>query len=275
MPGNATNTAGQSGGRTHPRPPRLDNQGRLQPRTADKSKQPEPERSTKLSEPAAEKKGSTGRPVTRGAEVNPLTREEIVDLPDQDIMDAEEGKSYLEHVLLTVPGESWTIDTLSTSLLQVTQLKGVTRPINNALRAIALVLTRLDRDEKSEKIAVQVNTHMSEQAEGLLAKAREASTVIDKAAANATASIAHSVAEATASAVQDIRAATSSVTTSTARLTETTMSYKDILTKAASQNPSPLVATTPVPTLSLDARVTAREGIKLRQILIDASAPGE
>lgn len=213
--------------------------------------------------------------MTRGAEVNPLTREEIVDLPDQDIMDAEEGKSYLEHVLLTVPGESWTIDTLSTSLLQVTQLKGVTRPINNALRAIALVLTRLDRDEKSEKIAVQVNTHMSEQAEGLLAKAREASTVIDKAAANATASIAHSVAEATASAVQDIRAATSSVTTSTARLTETTMSYKDILTKAASQNPSPLVATTPVPTLSLDARVTAREGIKLRQILIDASAPGE
>ena len=59
-----------------------------------KLKQPELEKSTRLPKPAAEKKGLAECPVTWGAEVNPLTREELVDLPDQDIMGVEEGKSY-------------------------------------------------------------------------------------------------------------------------------------------------------------------------------------
>lgn len=59
--------------------------------------------------------------------------------------------------------------------------------------------------------------------------------MIKKTAAMATATFAQKVTEATATAIQEIREASSSVTTSVARITETTLTYKDALMKAASQ----------------------------------------
>ena len=86
MPGNAANAASQQGGSTGT-PNRgglttsqlsqshLDNQGHLQPCAADnaKAKQTEKGRQTKPPEPEAAKKGASGRPATRGVEVEPLS----------------------------------------------------------------------------------------------------------------------------------------------------------------------------------------------------------
>ena len=108
MPGNNTNVARQQkgctgtpncGGSSAPTlsQTHLDNQGRLQPCTTDnpKSKQTEPDKCNKPQEPAIEKRGTVGCSMTRGTEAEPLTRDEIMELPDQDITNAEEGKSYV------------------------------------------------------------------------------------------------------------------------------------------------------------------------------------
>ena len=102
---------------------KLDTQGRIQPRVAAglaKENQVEP---TKRTENPNEKRVAATGPTTRGAVAGAVvhTRDEIRDHPAQEIVDVEGGTS------LTIPDAPWTIDTLSTTVLQVAQYKGLPR----------------------------------------------------------------------------------------------------------------------------------------------------
>ena len=95
-----------------------------------------------------------GWPAMRGvtAGSGPLTTVEMTGLPDQDIVAAASGNFCLQHTLLIPPGELWSVETLSATLLQITQLKGITFPVTNILCSVAFVLNQLDVDMKGDKI---------------------------------------------------------------------------------------------------------------------------
>ncbi|KAF8518177.1 hypothetical protein JB92DRAFT_3113124 [Gautieria morchelliformis] len=235
----------------------LDTQGRIQPRTTistTKEKQPE---QTKRVEVLGEKRVQAGRPATRGAAQDPecLTREEIRDLPGQEIRDSDEGRIYLERTLLTVPGASWTTDTLSTAILQVTQYKGVPRQAVNALRSIAFVMESIEDDTRYERVMCRVKESLAAEGNALSIKVAEATEMLDKAtaAADATAKLSRQIAEDAATAIN-----------------ETSTSYRDAMVKVAD-----ITQRAPASAPTLDARVRAREGIKQRQVLVDAAALGE
>ena len=78
---------------------------------------------TKRTENPNEKRAAATRRTTGGAVADAVvhTRNEIRDLPAQDIVDVEGGTS------LKIPGAPWNIETLSTAVLQVAQYKGLPR----------------------------------------------------------------------------------------------------------------------------------------------------
>ena len=81
--------------------------------------------------------------------------------------------------------------------------------------------------------------------------------------------LAEVVKTATQAAVAEIKSASSALAESSTQMAATATSYRDVLTsKGSSLNPIAAVAT-------LDVRVRAREGVKLRQILIDACSRGD
>src|SRR6266481_1944831 len=66
---------------------------------------------------------------------------------------------------------------------------------------------------------------------------------------------------------EDIKAVMKGLSDNTAKLTETTASYRDVLKRASPPNPNSMGG--PQGTSLLDPRTQAREGVKARQILID------
>ena len=107
---------------------KLDTQGRIRQKTPTSQAKENQAEHEKETGPPAEKRPPTSRPTTRGTatELGTLAHEEIRDMPGQEITDMEEGKRYLERMLLTVLGMPWMIKALSMAILQVTQYKGMT-----------------------------------------------------------------------------------------------------------------------------------------------------
>jgi hypothetical protein len=203
-----------------------------------------------------------------------LTWEEIRDIPGQEIKDAEGGKLYLERTLLTVPGAPWTTEALSAAMLQITQYKGITLQAANALRSIAFVMEQIRDDARGDKIAQRVTKLLAEEKDAVTAKIREVTTLVDRAAtiADSAAQASQKIAKDAEAAVLSIQNASSTVTTTASQLSETTTTYKDAVKRAtAPPHPTPATITTAA---TLDVRVRAREGVKQRQILIDAATAG-
>jgi hypothetical protein len=255
---------------------KLDAQGRIQPReTASlaRNKQTEP---AKRATPAAEGRAPTNRPATRGAAADPgpLTHEEIKGLPGQEIKNAEEGKRYLEHTLLMVPGAPLSADALSTALFQVTQYKGIPRQAINAVRSVAFALERIQDDARSMRIVSIVKEGITAERMALADEIQEATTLLSKAAtiAEEAARLSHRVVEDTAAVVTAIQAASTTVATSATQINETTTTYRDAVLKASTM---PQQAQAPAGASALDVRVRARQGIKQRQVLVDAANMGD
>ena len=74
---------------------------------------------------------------------------------------------------------------------------------------------------------------------------------------------------ATQAAVKEIKQASNALAESSMQIAASATSYQDTLKNM------PISIATPVPTASLDARVHAREGIKVRQVLVDALTPSQ
>jgi hypothetical protein len=192
-----------------------------------------------------------------------LMWEEIREMPGQEIANQEEGKSYLECTLLTVPGVYWTIEAMSTTLLQVTQFKGIPCQAINALRSIAFVLEQVEDNARCARIATQVKESLAADRVGMVTQLEEAAALVSKAStiAETAAALSLQVTKEAAATILQIQNASTNMTMTVTQLSETTTTYRDALKRATTETQQATPGATTVH--SLDARIRAREGIKL------------
>ena len=74
----------------------------------------------------------------------------------------EEGMSYLESTLLTIPGVPYMMDTLVRALFQILMLPRIkgSKMKMNAVQAVAYILAGLDTNDKGQAIAEAVVDQM-------------------------------------------------------------------------------------------------------------------
>ena len=109
----------------------------------------------------------------------------------------------------------------------------------------------------------------------LSSKIIEAMMLVNKAtvAVETAAKVSSQIAEDAAEVIQKIQTASNTVTSLATQLNKTLTTYRDIIMKAstvAQQTSASVTSTT-----TLDARVCVREGIKQRQVLVDAANMGK
>ena len=153
-----------------------------------------------------------------------------------------EARACLLDAQLIDTDDTLTHDTLAGALVQTSLFPGLSQAAKDAICSVAILLaqTKLADDGGVE-------------AEGL------AGRVMDK--------VAEAVKAVTQAAISEVKAASTMLTESSTQIAATTTSYRDALTKTTA-NPVAVAA-------SMDARVRAREGVKARQILVDALTPNQ
>ena len=160
------------------------------------------------------------------------------------IRTAEEGRKYLVEAHLVEPEDELDGEVLAGTLVQVSLFPGMSQAARDAVRSVALLLVR---SGPSEAAAPALNGCMEHMVSEFTA----------------------AIKSVTQMAIAEVKTASSTLTETSTRFTATATSYRDAL---ASKGPSP----NPVATAAtMDMRARAREGIKLRQILIDARDHGE
>jgi hypothetical protein len=172
-----------------------------------------------------------------------------IDEDDQEIGDAEKGKSFLEERLLLVPhGEPVTLDSLSTTLFQVAAMQGMSRPAVNAVRAVTFLLREFEVGEAAEAIRDIANVQLNEMTrdlkdftDGLKEKIAEELEKRTGALEKKTGELMEAV-EKAAQQAGNIESAP----------------YRDALIRATSGAP-----------LDANPRLAAKESIRQRQSLID------
>ena len=82
---------------------------------------------------------------------------------EYDINDETEGRAYLEkYLLLCPPGEPSTHASLATCLHQVSQMAGVSKPVMNAIRAVAFLLGEMEDSQISGMLKDAFDTQIME-----------------------------------------------------------------------------------------------------------------
>ena len=107
--------------------------------------------------PALKPPNTRGKTQTEKSNARNDDRDSETPAPEQqqDINDAIEGRSYLErYLLLCPPGEPPTHDSMATCLHQIAVMKGVAKPAMNAIRAVAFLLGEMEE--------TQINTILKE-----------------------------------------------------------------------------------------------------------------
>jgi hypothetical protein len=81
----------------------------------------------------------------------------------QDTNSAIEGRNFLEkHLLLCPAGELVTHGSLATCLHQVSSMSGVTRPVLNAIRAVAYLLGEMEEAQIKDTIRTAFDVQITE-----------------------------------------------------------------------------------------------------------------
>ena len=91
---------------------------------------------------------------------NTPTTQEIISQPNT-VKDAVSGKNYLEKTALAVSGKPYATDTLTEILFHITQLKGITLPIQTAIRAVAFILEEQTELKIADSVAKLTITAMA------------------------------------------------------------------------------------------------------------------
>jgi hypothetical protein len=201
--------------------------------------------------------GNTRSTRSTDAEGSRMSREDIEQLPGQDITDAIEGMRYLESTVLTVPGIPYTADTIAGALFQISMLPGskTNRANSKAIWAVAFILSEIDIKKKAQTINEVVMGKLDIQMEGFKEETLAIVATIEKRTSKAVDALKEQLAKIADKITENIKAATSGMNDTTTRLTETTTSYRDTLTQPTQQIDNP--------------KSRAREGIRVIQILID------
>lgn len=109
---------------------------------------------------ASAAKASAARPKTRADPRG--TRSESPE-GEQDINDEAEGRSFLEkHLLLCPVGEPATHVSLATCLHQISAMSGVTKPVLNAIRAVAFLMGEMEETQINGVLKGAFDTQITE-----------------------------------------------------------------------------------------------------------------
>ena len=109
------------------------------------------------------------------------TRTESTPEIGYDINDKAEGRSYLEkHLLLCPPGEPPTHASLATCLHQVSALPGVTKPVLNAIRAVAFLLGEMEDTQISGILKDAFDSQITELTTDMATLIEDAKNKLDK-----------------------------------------------------------------------------------------------
>jgi len=174
--------------------------------------------------------------------------------PKCTILSVAEGQAFLEEEAFIDLDEGLDLDVMVGALIQILLTKGMPVAAGYAVRSVALILAQMKIDSVSEALVSAMETKI----EGMLAKTAERTLRSMKELADVT--------------TAELKAASTDVATSATQIVVTTTSYRDALKSIPNPNPSP------GPTAgacALDICIRAREGIKARQILVDAQIPGK
>src|SRR6266481_4732834 len=163
--------------------------------------------------------------------------------------DASEGKAFLEGEDIIEAGGILDVSMLVDALIHISALEGMPSLAAKAVRAVALLLDQQKLDKTGNAII-----ELSE---------NKVDTLVEVVTKKATASIEVMV----ASAAAEIKTASTAMAESATQMTVTTSSYRDAL-RNSPPNPATGAA-------MLNIRIRAWEGIKSRQVLIDAQALGQ
>ena len=215
------------------------------------------------------------------ADVPPLGRRSIEELPVQDITSTEEGMMYLESAQLTVSGVLFTVEVLAETLFQISMLPGIKNSwvSTNVVRAAAYVLAGLDTDEKAAAITEAVSDQLTTQMDEVKGKAVVAIQDAQEQMWEVLGKVKEQSHGATASFSEGLDKAAKGLSENAVRITETTTKYRDALAQGSPHNHRNTVA--PASTSLLAPRVQARDGMRARQVLInigtesDAGLPEE
>ena len=156
------------------------------------------------------------------------------------------GRKDLEEAQLIELGDTIDTDALARALVQVSLFPGMSQIVRDAVHAVVLLMVETKLDDTEKGIPKCMVDH-----------------IVDR--------LADVVKTATQATVAEIKAASMVLTESSTQMAATATSYRDALTsKGPTPTPNPIVAAA-----MLDVRVRAREGVKSRQILIDAHSRGK
>ena len=170
----------------------------------------------------------------------------------QEIQNSTEARSYLEKTLLIVPqGQEPTLGLLSTAIHQVTEYRGVPMQATNALRSIAFLLNELEENTLHEAVRDSVTVQLNDMGSDLKEFVTDATCWIDKHLENKLSEIS----EATKTLVDSVKKSLNDIPPPGSNTGfAPPLDYRQALV-----NPPPHV----------DPRLAAKEGIKLRQFLVE------
>lgn len=97
------------------------------------------------------------RPATRSSTI-PLA--DIINNPDENVRDAQMGRSFLDKIHYTIPGEPMTAEHLSQALFYITQMKGITLVIRSAIRSAAYLVQDLSTSTATQTIINEITAKL-------------------------------------------------------------------------------------------------------------------
>ncbi|KAG1836754.1 hypothetical protein F4604DRAFT_2003246 [Suillus subluteus] len=108
-----------------------------------------------------------------------LSRLEVNEIitTDSEVTDAVSAKEYLIQTAMAISSKPFSTDNLSDTLFHITQMPGVTAPVQTAIRAVAFLLEEAAEVETADKVAKLVITAISSH----IAKIQDASESITEA----------------------------------------------------------------------------------------------
>src|SRR6266481_4898681 len=171
--------------------------------------------------------------------------------------------------ILRAQKRGWRTLSQPCSQCQTSLLPGIrgSRTNTNAVRSVAYVLAGLDTDDKVQDIVDAVTDQLAGQLDATRDKALQAVGAAQEKVQEVTVQLREQIDGASGRLAEDIKAVTKGLSNNTAKLKETTASYRDVLKWAGPPNPNSMGG--PQCTSLLDPRTQARERVKARQILID------
>ena len=178
---------------------------------------------------------------------------------EQEISTAEEGRAFLEKFQLIVPsGDELSAESLAVSLFHISELKGVHLPVKNAVRSVAYLLRELGSNETAKIVAERVISKGEEENNKLSSSVSSLTREIKEAVNTAISDVQATLSEAVKKLTNEVQAISAQVPNDSS---SPSSPYRNALMRPADAALQSRV----------DPRVRAREGIRLRQVLLECS----